>query len=98
MTKFYCVKCRAYTETQDNEDWDEERRMMYGSCENCGKTKITFVNAKGTFRKKSAKELATARNQRKERTLNRKAKKLGRKILDADKSLQKDVRKYLKDA
>ena len=98
MTKFYCVKCKAYTETQDNEDWDEERRMLYGSCENCGKTKITFVNAEGTFRKKSAKELATARIRRKERALNRKAKKLGRKILDADKSLQKDVRKYLKDA
>ena len=98
MTKFYCIKCKAYTETQDNEDWDEERRMLYGSCENCGKTKITFVNANGFFRKKSAKELATARIQRKERALNRKAKKLGRKILDADKSLQKDVRKYLKDA
>ena len=98
MTKFYCVKCRAYTETQDNEDWDEERRMLYGSCENCGKTKVAFVNAEGTFRKKSAKELATARIRRKERALNRKAKKLGRKILDADKSLQKDVRKYLKDA
>ena len=98
MTKFYCIKCKTYTETRDDEDWDEERRMLYGSCENCGKTKVTFTNAKGTFRKKSAKELVTVRIQRKERTFNRKAKKLGREILDADKSVQKDVRKYLKDA
>jgi hypothetical protein len=97
MTKFYCLKCKAHTETQEDEDWDQERRILFGSCAVCGKTKVTFTNASGTFRKKSAKELATARIQRKERTFNRKAKKLGRQILDADKRVQRSVRKTLKD-
>lgn len=98
MTKFYCLKCKAHTETQENEDWDEERRILLGSCAVCGKTKVTFTNASGSFRKKSAKELAVARIKRKEASLNRRAKKLGREILDADEGVKKSVRKILKEA
>ncbi len=95
--QIYCSKCKTHTETE-NEDWDQERRLLSGDCTDCGKMKVTFVNEKGYFKKKSSKELVTARIQRKERTLNRKAKKLGREILDADKKVQKKVRGLLNEA
>ena len=96
-TEIYCSKCKAYTDNE-NEEWDQERRLLSGDCIKCGKTKITFVNEEGYFKKKSANQKATARIKRKERTLNKKAKKLGREILDADKKVRRNVRKYLAEA
>ena len=97
MTKIYCSRCKTYTNT-DNEEWDEKCRLLTGDCTDCGKTKVTFTNAKGSFQKKSAKELATNRIKRKERTLNRKAKELGRAILNSDKKVQKSVKSSLSEA
>lgn len=97
MTKFYCSRCKTHTNTE-NEEWDEGRRLLSGDCVDCGKTKATFTNAKGSFQKKSAKELASNRLKRKERTRNRKAKELGREIMDADKKVQQCVRKCLNEA
>ena len=97
MTKIYCSRCKTYTNT-DNEEWDEERRLLTGDCTDCGKTKVTFTNVKGSFQKKSAKELATNRIKRKERTLNRKAKELGREILNSDKKVLQCVKKCLNEA
>src|SRR3954454_17781746 len=98
MTKFYCLKCKAHTETQENEDWDEERRILLGSCGVCGKTNVTFTNARVSFRKRIAQELAVARIKSNEASLNRRAKKLGREILDADEGVKKSVRKILKES
>lgn len=96
MTKFYCSKCKAHTDTR-NEDWDEDRRLLSGDCSKCGKVKVTFTSTSGTIKKKSAKELEEARNKRRERTLNRKAKKLGREIYDSEnrKKIMKHIREDL---
>ena len=96
MTKFYCSKCKARTDTI-NEEWDEERRLLSGECSECGKFKVTCTGTKGTIKKKSAKKLEEARRKRHERTLNRKAKELGRQILDVEnkKKIKKPARKDL---
>ena len=96
MTKFYCSKCKEHTDTV-NEEWDEERRLLSGECSECGKVKVTFTNTRGTIKRKSAKELKEARHKRHERTLNRKAKVLGRQILEAEnkKKIKKQVRRDL---
>src|SRR5437868_9124866 len=87
--KFYCSRCKAFTNIE-NEEWDEGCQLLSGDCTDCGKTKVTFTNAKGSFQKKSTKELASNRIKRKERTLNRKAKEL----LRCRKKVQQCVRKY----
>lgn len=100
MTKIYCLKCKAYTETE-NEDQDistNGRHRLSGGCIKCGKVKCVFTNANYDFdTQKSARERAKARIQRKERTLNRKAKKLGREIYDSEnkKIILKHVRRDL---
>ena len=101
MTKFYCLKCKAFTET-DNEDQDISKNGHYrlsGECTKCGKTKCVFTDENYNFEahKKSAKERAMAKEKRKKATLNRKAKKLGQEILDADKKVRRNVRKYLNE-
>jgi NAD-dependent SIR2 family protein deacetylase len=98
MAKIYCSKCKSHTNTK-NEEWDEGRRLLSGECTKCGKIKITFTNEKGSFHQKSAKELEVAREKRKEATLNRRAKKLGREILDSEnrKKVLRCVRKCLDD-
>jgi hypothetical protein len=98
--KIYCLKCKVYTETE-NEDRNVTERgcnFLSGQCVNCGRVKVCFTNEKGTFNRKSVKELAVARIKRKEASLNRRAKKLGREILDADEGVKKGVRKILKEA
>ena len=98
--KTYCLRCKTYTSTE-NEDWnttEKGRNFLSGQCADCGQVKVCFTNEKGTFHKKSAKELADARITRKETSLNRRAKKLGREILDADEKVLKCVRKCLKEA
>ena len=103
MTKIYCLKCKAFTETE-NEGRDissNRRHILSGECTECGKVKCVFTDENYNFethKKKSAKEKATAKIKRKEASLNRKAKKLGREILDADKGVLKSVRQTLNKA
>ena len=102
MTKIYCLKCKAFTETE-NEDRDissNGRHRLSGECTKCGKTKCVFTDENYNFEahKKSAKERATAKIKRKEASMNRRAKKLGREILDADKGVRKSVRQALNKA
>ena len=70
MSQIYCSKCKTFTNTE-NEEWDEERRLVTGVCAKCGKTNATFVNKQGTFkisRKKTAKEKAIAKEKNHQRT------------------------------
>ena len=100
MTKIYCLKCKAHTET-DNEDRDISKNGRYrlsGECTECDKIKCVFTDENYNFethKKKSAKEKTIAKEKRKISSLNRRAKKLGKEILDADKEVQKSVRQAL---
>src|ERR1043165_274846 len=100
MTKIYCLKYKAFTET-DNEDRDissNGRYRLSGECTECSKVKCVFTDENYNFethKKKSAKEKAIAKEKRKTASLNRRAKKLGKEILDADKGVQKSVRQAL---
>ena len=101
MTKIYCLKCKAHTETV-NEDRDISKNGRYrlsGECTECGSVKCVFTDENYNFEthKKSTKEKAVAKIKRKEASLNRRAKKLGREILDTDKRVQKSVRQVLKN-
>lgn len=102
MTKIYCLKCKAFTDTE-NEDRDitsNGRHRLSGECTKCGKIKCVFTDENYNFdmHKKNAKEKALDKIKRKERNLNRRAKKLGREILDSDENVQKCVRKCLREA
>ena len=100
MTKIYCLKCKAFTET-DNEGQDISKNRRYrllGKCTECGKIKYVFTDENYNFeihKKKSAKEKTIAKEKRKMASLNWRAKKLGKEILDADKGVQKSVRQAL---
>jgi hypothetical protein len=99
MTKLYCTRCKAYTDIT-NEDRDittNGRYRLSGLCVKCEKVNCVFTNENYDFKRKSAKDASTARIKRKEASLNRKAKKLGRSILDADEEVQKCVRRCLKE-
>jgi hypothetical protein len=101
MTKIYCLKCKEYTETE-NEDraiTDNGKPVLTGECRKCGKTKCVFTNADYDYspKKKSARERTEAKIKRKEATERRRAKRLGEKILYADEELQKCVKKCLKE-
>ena len=77
---------------------DGRRYRLRGDCESCGKLKMTFTGENWEFRQKSKKELAVARTKRQNATLNRKAKKLGLRILESDAETQKCVKNCLKEA
>ena len=100
MIKIYCLKCKAFTET-DNESQDISKNGRYrllGECTECGKIKCVFTDENYNFethKKKSAKEKTIAKEKKKTASLNRRAKKLGKEILDADKGVQKSVRQAL---
>lgn len=102
MTKIYCLKCKAYIDTT-NEDRDissNGRYWLSGICTKCENVKCVFTDENYSFatHKKTAKEIASDKIKNKERALNRRAKKLGRAILDSDKKVQKCVKKCLKEA
>ena len=102
MTKIYCLKCKAFTET-DNEDQDISRNGRYrlsGWCTKCGSTKCVFTNKKYNFEvhEKSTKERAMTKEKKKKATLTRRAKKLGYAILDSEKKTQRKVRSILNEA
>jgi hypothetical protein len=79
----YCVKCRKYTGTQNGEWIDKpgKRPRLIGKCVVCEKKKSVYTNNSGYFKQKNAKELVEAKKERRRRTFNRKAQKLGREIM-----------------
>ena len=75
--------------------------MLSGDCAKCGKTKVTFTDANGSFKigkKKTAEKKADAKEKNRIRVLNRRAKKLGYAILDFEKKTQRKVRSILNEA
>jgi hypothetical protein len=104
MTKIYCLKCKAFTET-DNEDRDISKNGRYrlsGWCTECGKVKCEFTDENYNFKthkklKKSAEEKSLNKIKSKERAMNRRAKKLGHAILDSEKKTQRKVRRILNE-
>ena len=81
----YCVKCRKYTGTQNGEwvETSKNRSRLIGECVKCGKGKSVYTNKDGYFKQKNTKELAEAKKERRRRTFNRRARKLGQEILMA---------------
>jgi site-specific DNA-adenine methylase len=95
MTLIYCLKCKAKTDSKSEsyEVTSNDQNRLTAICIKCGKKKGVFVGTDGNYKSKNQRELATARIKRKETALNRRARKIGREIIDND--AQKCVKKCL---
>jgi len=89
MTLIYCLKCRARTETisQDFGVSTNGRNRVFGKCAICGTKKNLFVNNNGEYiekPEKTAEEKAEAERKRKELAFDRRAYRLGMKLLQSE--------------
>ncbi len=84
MTKFYCVKCKEFTNTKSEEQVESTngRFRLTGICSICGTKKNTFLNKEGKISRKSPKKLDEAREKRHQRTIKKKALAIGLKALE----------------
>ena len=91
----YCLKCKVKTDSKSEsyEVTSHDQNRLTGICVKCGKKKGVLVNTDGNYKPKNQRELATARIKRKKNTLNKRAQKIGREIIDND--AQKCVKKCL---
>ena len=105
MVKIYCIKCKQKTDTtgEQQDMTNSGRYRILGDCSICGTYKSVFtgegwkINPKSE-RERSKKDKADARVKRQESSLNRKARKLGLRVLSVDKTSQKMIKSLLKEA
>ena len=83
----YCVKCRDKTKSVSEklETTENGRNRLVGICKVCNTKKYTFVSKDGTIKKKTASEIAEAKEKKEKAKNNRKALKLAKKILAESK-------------
>jgi hypothetical protein len=100
MTQIYCLKCKKKTNTSEEvqDMTNKGRYRIHGDCTICGTHKSVFTSDDWEVRTHSRRELLDAREKRKQYARNRKAKKLGFKILDADEDVQACVKQCLRGA
>ena len=75
---------------------DNGRYRLHGNCAICGTHKNIFTSDNWMVKTHSKKELLEARERRQQSAFNRKAKKLGIKILNADEDVQDCVKRCLR--
>ena len=95
MTAIYCVKCRGITNTKQEkrETTVNGRNRLSGICVTCNTKKGTFVNSKWKFhektheeKEKTPEEQEVAERKKVERSLKKKAFKIGWKLLANDEA------------
>ena len=105
MVKIYCIKCKQKTDTigEQQDMTNSGRYRIRGDCNICGTYKSVFtgedwkVNPKSE-REKSKKDKADAKAKCQESSINRKARKLGLRVLSVDETSQKKIKNFLKQA
>jgi hypothetical protein len=75
---------------------DNGRYRLHGDCTVCGMHKNIFTSENWIVKTRNKKELLEARERRQQSAFNRKAKKLGLKILNADEDVQACVKRCLR--
>ncbi|GES72456.1 hypothetical protein GLOIN_2v1788557 [Rhizophagus clarus] len=100
MTKIHCTKCKKKTETSSEvqDMTDKGRYRIHGDCIICGTHKNTLTGKNWEVKIHSKREVLDAKEKRKKTATNKKAKKLGLKILDADDKVQAYIKRYLREA
>ncbi|GBB85896.1 hypothetical protein RclHR1_12330017 [Rhizophagus clarus] len=95
MTEIYCTKCRKKTETSSEvqDMTDNGRYRIHGDCIICGTHKNTLTGENWEVKSHSKREVLDAKKKRKKTATNKKAKKLGFKILDADDKVQAYIKR-----
>ena len=100
MTEIHCTKCKKKTETSSEvqDMTDKGRYRIHGDCIICGTHKNTLTGENWEVKTHSKREILDAKKKRKKTATNKKAKKLGLKILDADDKVQAYIKRYLRKA
>jgi Domain of unknown function (DUF5679) len=100
MTQIYCLKCRKKTNTSEEiqDMTNNGRYRIHGDCTICGTHKNIFTGEDWEIKAHSKKELLEAKKKRQDYALNKKAKKLGLKILNADKDVKACIKRCLRNA
>ncbi|GBB83287.1 hypothetical protein RclHR1_10000010 [Rhizophagus clarus] len=95
MTEIYCTKCRKKTETSSEvqDMTDKGRYRIHGDCIICETHKNTITGENWKVKLHSKGEVLDAKKKRKKTATNKKAKKLGLKILDADDKVQAYIKR-----
>jgi len=98
MTQIYYLKCRKKTSTSGEvqDMTNNGRYRIHGDCTVCGMHKNIFTSEDWAVKAYSKKELLEARERRQQTTFNRRAKRLGLRILNADEDVQACVKRCLK--
>ncbi|GBB88590.1 hypothetical protein RclHR1_15140001 [Rhizophagus clarus] len=99
MTEIYCAKCKKKTETSSEvqDMTDKGRYRIHGDCIICGTHKNTLTGENWEVKIHSKREVLDAKKKRKKTATNKKAKKLGLKILDADDKVQAYIKRLESD-
>ena len=89
MAQIYCLKCKKKTNTSGEvqDMTNNGRYRIHGDCTICGIHKNIFTSEDWVVRIHSKKELLEAREKRQQTAFNKKAKKLGLKILNANEDV-----------
>ncbi|GBB99948.1 hypothetical protein RclHR1_03690021 [Rhizophagus clarus] len=77
---------------------DKGRYQIHGDCTICGTHKNTLTGENWEVKTHSKREILDAKKRRKKMAMNKKAKKLGLKILDTNENVQTYIKRYLRDA
>ncbi|GBC07224.1 hypothetical protein RclHR1_07310016 [Rhizophagus clarus] len=77
---------------------DKGRYRIHGDCIICGAHKNTLTCENWEVKTHSKREILDAKKKRKKTATNKKAKKLGFKILDANENVQTYIKRYLREA
>jgi len=99
MIEIYCTKCKKKTKTSSEvqDITDNGRYRIHSDCIICGIHKNTLTGENWEVKLHSQREVLDAKKKRKKTASNKKAKKLGLKILDADEKTQAYIKRYLRE-
>ncbi|GBB98628.1 hypothetical protein RclHR1_03280024 [Rhizophagus clarus] len=99
MTEIYCAKCKKKIETSSEvqDMTDKGRYRIHGDCIICGMYKNTLTGENWKVKTHSKREILDVKRKRKKTAMNKKARKLGFKILDVNENVQTYIKRYLKD-
>ncbi|GBC09024.1 hypothetical protein RclHR1_08550010 [Rhizophagus clarus] len=100
ITEIYCVKCKKKTETSSEvqDMTDKGQYQIHSDCIIYGTHKNTLTGENWEVKRHSKRKILDAKKKRKKTAINKKAKKLGLKILDANENVQTYIKRYLRDA